>query len=754
VVVIARWRLRLMIDKERLAVALVLLLFVTLAALYSVIIPVFEGYDEIWHYAYVQHIASGRGLPRQPPDQYPHLARQEGSQPPLYYLLASAATWWTETSDLTGQFRENPQFAPVPWGYRDNPNFVVHTQAERFPYRGTVLDVHLSRMISVLLGAGTVYATYALARQLFPEPKALALGAMLVTALTPGFLFASALVNNDILVAFLSSLTLLLLSRMWKGQSSGAMGIWLGVVLGCAALSKLSGLLLWPVAGVALAALAWRTRDWRILLRVALPAFALAVALSSWWYLRNWVLYHDVTGLNRMLDIVGRRDAGFGLADVWAEAEGIRRSYWALFGWFNVPVATWLYRVYDLACAVGLAGLVLFVSRAIRRHQWDDVWAVAFLLGWLLLSVIALVRWTLVTVGSQGRLLYPAVSAVSILLVRGWLALLPRKGVAPQWAVAGIGAAFLATAVYVPFFVISPAYAQPALLQPHEAGEIIAVESGARFEDQVTLLGYGIDRQEVKPGDVLWVTACWRGDTQMDEAYLVFVQLLADSDLIAAQKDTYHGLGSFPTDLWPAGATFCDQYPLRVSDTVPSPGQAGLSIGLYRASGERLQAYVEGGQPLGDNVRLAGPRIIFPDEGQVLHYEFGHRVALLSYRLDKTALLPGDPFTIILDWRAVQPSLLDYAATVQVLDEAESKIGQSDVNLRTSAWTVGETVADRRTIAISPQAAPGVYHIKVAVYDPATVENLPLFLRRQRLRGDGLLNLWTLRVLARPSQAY
>ena len=65
----AKW-LGIVPDRERVVVVLVLLLFLCLATVYSLATPIFEGYDEKWHYAYVQHIASGRGLPRQPPDQY------------------------------------------------------------------------------------------------------------------------------------------------------------------------------------------------------------------------------------------------------------------------------------------------------------------------------------------------------------------------------------------------------------------------------------------------------------------------------------------------------------------------------------------------------------------------------------------------------------------------------------------------------------------------------------------------------------
>ena len=734
-------------DRERAVVALVLLLFVCLATAYSLATPIFEGYDEKWHYAYVQHIASGRGLPRQPPDQYGHLARQEASQPPLYYLLASAATWWIPADDLPGLLQENPQFAPIPWGYRDNQNVIVHTDAERFPYRGATLAIHLSRVLSVLMGAGTVYCTYALSRLLFPGKTTLALGAMAVSAFTPGFLFTSALVNNDILVILLSSVALVLLARVWTGRISWSVIVLLGLVLGCAALTKLSGLLLWLFAGLVLTVVAWRRRDFTLLVRAGLPVLLLAGLVSAWWYVRNWTFYGDVTGLNMLLDIMGRREPGFGLWDVLAEFEGIRRSYWALFGWFNVSVSEWLYLAYDLATVAALVGLVAFAVGQIRRRGWPELWSLSFLLTWILLSVVALVRWTLITPGSQGRLVYPAVSAISILLMRGWLALVPRRGTIQRWATTAIAAGLLGIALYVPFFVIAPAYASPPLLRRGDAESHVSQELNADFEGKVRLLGFQMDRQEVAPGSLLWVTLCWEGQAELAENLTVFVQLLLEDDLIAAQKDTYHGLGLYPTSQWPAGVVFCERYPLRVADTVPVPGaSSALLVGLYDQRGERLQVYGRDGQPLGDSLRLVGPRVVFPQAERILDYSWGHQIALVDYQLDRTAVSPGDSLNITLLWRAERPTSTDYVATVQVLDQSGTKIGQSDVALATSAWQPRTVVEDHRTIDISPDAAVGVYDIKVGIYEPATIENLTLYRGRHVVPGGGLLRLWGVRV--------
>lgn len=726
-------------------VAAILALFLLLAGVYSLSTPIFEGFDEPFHYAYVHHLATGQGLPRQPAEQYPHLAHQEANQPPLYYFLVALVTRWVPGDDLAASLRLNPHFAAVPWGYRDNQNYIVHTDDERWPFSGTVLAVHLARWVSILLGAGTVYGTFRLARILFPGEGVLALGAMLVTALTPSFVFSSALVSNDALIVFLSSWTLVLVARIWKEGSQRWDAVLLGLLLGSAALTKLSGLLLWPFAGLVLLLLAHRQRTWRLLTHGALPAFVLAALICGWWYVRNGQLYGDPTGIQAMLDVIGRREPGFGIRDVAAEFAGIRWSYWAVFGWFNVTLPAGLYRLYDLVVALAAVGLGIHIVRALRSDASQELEGILFLSAWLLLVTVSLVRWTLLTPGSQGRLLYPAIGATSILFTRGMLSLVPIPSGASRWAAAGLAGLLIGMAIYIPFCVIAPVYAAPPFLSAEEVNAELAEPLGVSFEDSVVLLGYRLDVQEVSAGDLFWVTACWQGEQVMREDYRVFVQLLVENDLIAAQKDTYHGLGNFPTSLWAAGDRFCDRYPLRVADTVPHSGPSEITIGLYRRGGQRLTMVGQGGRAGGDHLRLPGPRVQV-DPNRSLAYDWGHQVALVDYAVDKTAAAPGEQIRLDLSWQALRVPDTDYVATVQILDRQNTKIGQSDLQLPTASWAPGEVVRDVRTLDLAPDAQPQVYEIRVGLYDPQTVENLTLYHQHRVQPGGGLLTLWTLRV--------
>jgi 4-amino-4-deoxy-L-arabinose transferase-like glycosyltransferase len=732
------WRMLRGSRHESVLLALVLFLFASLATIYSITTPVLEGFDENWHYAFVQYIANGKGLPQQPPEQFPHLARQEASQPPLYYLLAAAITFWIPDNDTKIYDRYNPQFVPVPWDYLDNKNIIIHTNAEDFPWQGSVLAIHLARFLSILLGTLTIYITYVLARSLFPDDQMLAYGAMILAALTPSFIFTSAIVSNDVLIAFLSSLVLVLLVRLIRVKPGPDRGNlrqqikWaaiLSVACGLAALTKLSGLGLYLLVGVVLSFVAWQTKDFRGLF----ISFALLVCsfmlLAGWWYMRNWMLYGDVTGLNAMLEIMGRREPGFGLGDLLPELEGIRRSYWEVFGQTNIVLNDWFYYAFDLLTLVSRVGLLVFIYRAWQARRRRELGWLALLALWFAIVATSLTRWALMTTGSQGRLLYPAIGAISILLVRGWIEIVPRR-VSALVVVALIG-----VAVYVPFFAIPSAYAQPVQLSQERIDNFVSTRTAVHF-GPVSLLGYRVEQRNVEPGALLWIDGCWSTDEKIAEDYIVFIQLLTENDLIAAQKDTYHGLGTFPTSKWRPGTMFCDRYPLRLRDTSPARSTSQVAIGLYRASGERLQVQSDG-KSSGDNFRFAGPAITDTSGRAHFDYRWGKDIALVDYRLDKTAMGAGEHLAVSLTWQSL--STANYVATVQIMDPKGRIIGQSDQPLKVPS--------DEREILISPYAEPEVYEIKVGVYQPAPLENLPLYHDGRRQQGSDLLSLWSIRVL-------
>ncbi|HEY4691645.1 MAG TPA: glycosyltransferase family 39 protein [Anaerolineae bacterium] len=443
----------------------VLVAFILLGATYSIVTPIFEASDELWHYPLVQWLSKGNPLPIQDAKNVGPW-KQEASQPPLYYYLTGWATFWIDTSDVNDVLRPNPHVDNGVITPDGNINLVIHDPArEAFPWRGTVLAVHIVRLLSVLMGAATVWLTYRIALELFPKHEWLALSAAAVNAFTPMFVFISGAVNNDNLAMMLCSLALLLIAKrlresvlsMDEGRRTKdqgrirpssfvlrrywgyRMGRWLplGIVLGLAALTKTSALGLLLITALAVSIVAWKRRSWAEFFAGALATVIPVLLIAGWWYVRNIQLYGDVTGLSAFIEVLGQRAAPASLGQLWGERWGFMLSYWGLFGGVNVPLDEWVYHILNALAWLALIGLVVYLLRITVRwfreaspvngggmggvlRDYIQGRAPLFSVGLFgVIVVAALTQWATVTWSSQGRLVFSAISTWSIFFVLG-----------------------------------------------------------------------------------------------------------------------------------------------------------------------------------------------------------------------------------------------------------------------------------------------------------------------------------------------
>ncbi|MBC7263248.1 MAG: glycosyltransferase family 39 protein [Chloroflexi bacterium] len=709
--------------KTHWAIISVLSAYVLLGLIYSVVTPIFEASDELWHYPFVKHIADGHGLPIQDPTAQ-QLWRQEGSQPPLYYAVAALATFWIDTSDLSEILWRNPHAdigIPTPDG---NINMIVHTDRERFPYQGTVLAVHIIRALSVFVGLVTVWCTYRICVEVFPEREPLAVGAAAFTAFNPMFLFISGSVNNDTLATALCAVAVWMMVRLvsqrWAGCGHLAL---LGLVIGLAALSKLSGLGLLPLAMLALILVSWQRKEWSFLVRGCAIVFSCVTVVAGWWYIRNWLLYGDFTGLNVFVTIAGPRHPTPTLLQLWGERWGFIMSFWGFFGGVNVPMAHWIYQLLTAIAEIGVLSCVLALVWAwLQRRFHTERWLkITLLMAWPIILFASFVRWTLMTIASQGRHLFPALPCIAFIVALGLWHLSPPR-VRP-WSMAALAALMFAIAIVAPFIYIAPAYARPALLSPTETAAILN-PLHVSFNDEITLLGYELSADAVGPGDWLEVTLYWQAQKEMERNYSVFVHLLAPGDLILGQRDTYPGLGKFPTTLWKPGDTIRDTYALKVSPVALATEAAQVEVGLYTVeTGQRLPAYIEG-KPVGDHVRFGEITIaVSPQEGipNPVYINFDNCIALVGYDLDRQVARPGETFHLTLFWKCLRPVRDNYSVFTHVLGPNNSIWAQMDSwpqggNAPTSTWVPGQVIEDHYELRLNDQTPAGVYEIEIGFY--------------------------------------
>ena len=190
------------------------LFFVVFGVIYIWATPIFEASDERWHFGMVEHIVKTGELPVQDPlaeDDTPY--RQEGSQPPLYYLIAAGLISPLDLSDIEEVRQPNPHVIAGNAATFGNKNVVIHQTPHPTP-QGTALAVYVLRLLGVGLGVVTVLMAYECGKLVAPHRPIVALLAGGLTALNPMFLFISASVNNDTLVTALNSVVIYLLLRM------------------------------------------------------------------------------------------------------------------------------------------------------------------------------------------------------------------------------------------------------------------------------------------------------------------------------------------------------------------------------------------------------------------------------------------------------------------------------------------------------------------------------------------------------------
>lgn len=175
------------------------------AATYSIAAPLWEASDESEQFQYVVYLLTRHGLPTQLPTIQPN-GNSEANQPPLYYVLVAPFAAGLDLSDAA-RIRLNPHM-----GWVNDPSGILataHLLDEGWPYHGAFLAAHRLRLLSALLGALTIVLTYAIAREA-TQDHWLALLAATLLAFLPGFLFASATIDNDALANVLGAALLLI----------------------------------------------------------------------------------------------------------------------------------------------------------------------------------------------------------------------------------------------------------------------------------------------------------------------------------------------------------------------------------------------------------------------------------------------------------------------------------------------------------------------------------------------------------------
>ena len=442
---------------------LILTAYVLLAVAYSLGTPPWEAPDEPSHYLYAEYLAAHGSLPPEAPPQRGNYwengyvtSLYEWYQPPLYYALVAPQI------ALVNMLRPGmiPQaFPPVAPGFPEDVVNVFATPLDGSPRSPLAFPgLRVARFFSIALGLGTLLVVYRMAMLASGGDQVAALTATGFMAFIPQYTFISGYVTNDNLVIFMSAICLLAFLSLLK--SSNVRIMWrvaaTGVLLALALYTKLSLLFVLPLGLLCMLLRFARHRSVRqwllesfVLLSTAIVPLLLGLLFLP--AMREQLAYAYVS-LQPKSQFISLQY----LAGLWPQTYS---SFWGRFGWMNVATPSWIAVTLNGVTLVGVVGSLVLMVRGKSQIQVRTArQSLVLLWATCVLVALAFILFNLSARQPQGRLLFPALPALVILVALGYRQLAGRL-----YPVAGTSVVLLTFIVNLVclFGALLPAYALP-----------------------------------------------------------------------------------------------------------------------------------------------------------------------------------------------------------------------------------------------------------------------------------------------------
>ncbi|MFN2276607.1 MAG: phospholipid carrier-dependent glycosyltransferase [Candidatus Promineifilaceae bacterium] len=435
--------------RRHIPLLLILLMFLSIGFLYARLTPAWQAPDEPAHYNYVRQLAAG-SMPVMEPGDYDQEYIEE-------VVFESAF---------------DPAYAIEPISYEDwQPPLYYMLQTPL--YEASSGSLMAMRLLSLLMGAGTIILAYAITLRIAPSELWLALTAAVFVAFLPQHMALMASLNNDALAELLIAAALFLIvdTAMPDAAHINSKLLLLGIVLGLGFLTKGSVYILAIVAALVLVWRYWGER--RELIRAGLLVYTPALLLGALWWGRNLAVYGgiDVMGKGRHdMVVVGQPRtaewiARFGYTGTIERfLQTTFNSFWGQFGWMTVPMTypSWLYPMLWVFTGIVIAGVV-WTAVSNRKNLKQYGAPIVALPALLLLTALVYAGYNIQFVQHQGRYLFPALIPIAIGLAIGlglWARPLRRRWPWMVYAIPlGLAIFLIALDLYALFYAIIPALA-------------------------------------------------------------------------------------------------------------------------------------------------------------------------------------------------------------------------------------------------------------------------------------------------------
>jgi hypothetical protein len=457
--------------------------FVITGIFVSLIVPLGEGFDEPWHFGYIQYVAQTGTLP---PGPHLHLSLELEKFLSLHPMgwrlreifptLRTQEEYWGQSDAVRSTGDEAIRSLRFSGKYVEaSPKFTEQYESHQAPlyyFVGALPFLVLSRFLSftdtfllirigsLLLASSVVPLSYCLANRVSTS-NVTPQGVAVLVATFPGLYPDIARVSNDALAVPLAAAVFLALARFLETRSTAS-----AIVLGLALLAGLSTKAFFVPVVIAIVATLIAAKHYRASLTVAIVS-----GVGSIWYLRNAWITGSMTGLPETVSANSTIASSIQSVGTirWldvlrlASVSHIWMGYWSL-----LQYRSWIYEIIIILFGIGLVGFVLHF----RQSRSPIAIALCVVYAAYSASLIYYATQVFQQTGIpviQGWYLSPLVPIEAMVFVTGVQFLLPRWH---SWIIVAVAVCFLAMIIYGNGFIAAPYYS--GLIKHGRSGSLSA----------------------------------------------------------------------------------------------------------------------------------------------------------------------------------------------------------------------------------------------------------------------------------------
>lgn len=308
-----------------------------------------------------------------------------------------------------------------------------------------------ARMVSVLCITGTVWFGFRIAQRLFKGMERWAF--VVFFSMIPQFIFLSSYVNVDA-IAMLSTAVIIYawvlgLQTDWNLKSCIVLAV--GVALCALSYYNAYGFILCSVLLFVFSILLTSEKPWEQLIKKGLLITGIVLVLAGWWFVRNYIIYNgDILGMHtcdeyqemyakdklKPSNLQTLQERGIPVLYMLIKMHWIKTvftSFIGMFGYLNVSIYKWIYKVFICIFTVGFAGFltrlrILFPLKKEKEKRKALLFNITMLIAMAIPNLVNIYYSYASDFQPQGRYSMPMLLPLAYFVVIGICSLL-------KWAV-------------------------------------------------------------------------------------------------------------------------------------------------------------------------------------------------------------------------------------------------------------------------------------------------------------------------------